>query len=64
MFGLFKRKSHYKLFKNARKKWQFVLVAANNETVAAGEEYESKEGALDGIEAVRRAAKTKNVITD
>jgi uncharacterized protein YegP (UPF0339 family) len=34
----------------------FVLQAENNEIIATSERYEAKEGALNGIDAVKRVA--------
>lgn len=37
-------------------KFHFNLVASNGETVATSESYQSRDSALKGIDAVRRAA--------
>jgi uncharacterized protein YegP (UPF0339 family) len=37
-------------------KFQFNLVASNGETVATSQGYNSKDSAMKGIDAVRRAA--------
>ena len=37
-------------------KFHFNLVARNGETVATSESYTSKESAIKGVDAVRRAA--------
>jgi uncharacterized protein len=39
-----------------RKRFRFVLIAANGEPVAVSEHYTTKQAALDGIEAVKTAA--------
>jgi uncharacterized protein YegP (UPF0339 family) len=39
-----------------RRRWYWALVAANGETVAASETYNSEEAALRGIVAVKREA--------
>ena len=44
------------LKKGTTGRFHFNLVASNGETVATSESYQSKDGALKGIEAVRRAA--------
>ena len=42
--------------KGATGKFHFNLVASNGETVATSESYNSKDSALKGIDAARRAA--------
>jgi len=42
--------------KEAKKGFTFTLVAGNGEVIGASEVYNSKEAALKGIEAVRKAA--------
>lgn len=39
-----------------RRRWYWALVADNSETIAASETYNSEEGALRGIVAVKREA--------
>jgi uncharacterized protein YegP (UPF0339 family) len=43
-------------------KHRFRLKAGNGEVVAASEAYESKQGALKGVEAVQRAAEGAKVV--
>ncbi len=45
----------YEIFKDAKGKFRFHLKAANGEIIAQGEGYESKEGALNGIEVVKQS---------
>jgi uncharacterized protein YegP (UPF0339 family) len=52
------------LKKGSTGKFRFNLVAANGEIVATSESYESKSGAKNGIEAVRRAAATAEVVDE
>ena len=42
--------------KGATGKFHFNLVAGNGETVATSESYNSKDSAMKGVDAVRRAA--------
>jgi uncharacterized protein YegP (UPF0339 family) len=42
--------------KGATGKFHFNLVASNGETVATSESYNSKDSAMKGVDAVRRAA--------
>ena len=46
----------YQIFKDAQDKFRFHLKAANGETVATGEAYESRQGCLDGIASVKKNA--------
>ena len=52
---------YFRVFKGEDEQWYFSLVAANGEVVASGEGYASHQGALDGVEAVRRAAAAADV---
>jgi uncharacterized protein YegP (UPF0339 family) len=45
-------------------KYRFVLKAGNGETVAVSEAYESKSGALKGVEAVKKAAAEAVVVEE
>ncbi len=45
----------YELFTDVASEFRFNLKAANGEIIAASEGYESKDGALNGIEAVQRS---------
>jgi len=46
----------FELYKDAQGKYRFRLKAGNGEIIAVGEAYESKAGALNGIDSVRRNA--------
>jgi len=46
----------FEVWKNKAGEWQWRLNAANGETLAAGEGYTRKAGALQGVNACRRAA--------
>ncbi|HEY0158522.1 MAG TPA: YegP family protein [Thermoanaerobaculia bacterium] len=48
--------SAYVLTKNTAGRFRFILRADNNETILTSELYETKTGALNGIEAVRKNA--------
>lgn len=46
----------------AKDGWRFRLKAGNGEVVATSEAYSSKEGAVKGCEAVKRAAAEAQVV--
>src|SRR5213083_1385039 len=46
----------FELYKDAAGKYRFRLKAGNGEIIAVGEAYESRTGALGGIDSVRRNA--------
>ena len=46
----------FEWFKDKAGKFRFRLKAANGETVATGEAYESRQGCLDGIASVKKNA--------
>ena len=46
----------FELYKDNAGKYRFRLKASNGEIIAVGEAYESKSGALNGIDSVRRNA--------
>ena len=52
----------WEVFKDAAGKYRWRLKAANSEIIAQSEAYESKEGALDGIKAVRRVALKAKIV--
>lgn len=52
------------LRQNSAGQWYFNLEAENDEVIATSEQYASKQGALNGIEAVRRVAKDAVTIGD
>ena len=51
----------FELYKDAAGKFRFRLKAANGETIAASEAYESKAGAKNGIESVKKNAPLASV---
>ncbi|MFQ6325365.1 YegP family protein [Nocardia sp. CWNU-33] len=46
----------FELYKDKDAKFRWRLNAANGETIAAGQAYESKAAALNGIESVQKNA--------
>jgi uncharacterized protein YegP (UPF0339 family) len=42
--------------KDTAGEYRFTLVAPNNEPIAVGEGYKTKQGCMDGIDAVKRHA--------
>lgn len=46
----------FEVYEDKAGKYRFRLKAGNGEIVAQGEAYESKDGAIKGTEAVKRAA--------
>lgn len=54
----------FKIKKGSTGKYRFVLVAANGETVATSELYESKSGAKRGAEACKRAAAEADIVDE
>lgn len=46
----------FEVYKDAESKYRFRLKAANGETIAASEGYNSKEACMDGIQSVRSNA--------
>jgi hypothetical protein len=46
----------FELYKDSQGNYRFRLKAGNGEVIAVGEAYESKSGALSGIDSVRRTA--------
>jgi len=56
----------YDLFIDSKSEFRFNLKAANGEIIAASEAYETKQGALHGIEAVQRScdAEIEDLIID
>ena len=51
----------FEIFKDTAGKFRFRLKAANGETIATGEAYESKAGCKNGIESVKTNAKKAKV---
>ena len=50
------RKGKFEVFKSADEQWCFHLKAPNNEIILVSEEYQKEQGALGGIETVRKNA--------
>lgn len=48
--------ARFEIFTDIADEWRFRLVAPNNEIVAVGEGYTTKQNCLKGIETVRRYA--------
>lgn len=46
----------FEVYEDKAGKFRFRLKAANGEVVAVGEAYETKDGAIKGTDAVKRAA--------
>ena len=56
-------KAQFELYTDSAGKFRFRLKAPNNEIIAVSEAYESKDGALNGIESVKENA-PKAVLQD
>lgn len=54
--------ARFEIFTDAADEWRFRLVAPNNEIVAVGEGYTTKQSCRKGIEAVKRYAPDADVI--
>ncbi len=52
----------FEVYQDAQGKYRFRLKAGNGEIIAVGEAYESKAGALGGIDSVRRHATDAEVV--
>jgi uncharacterized protein YegP (UPF0339 family) len=52
----------FEVYQDAAGKYRFRLKAANGEIVATGEAYETKASALNGCEAVQRAAEGAPIV--
>lgn len=57
-----KRVGKFELYEDESNQWRFRLKAANGEVIAVSEGYTSKEGAQNGIDSVRRNARTTKVV--
>lgn len=53
----------FEVYQDANNKWRFRLKAANGEIIAVGEAYETKQGCLNGIQAVISESKKENIKT-
>ena len=54
--------SKFEVYQSKAGGYRWRLKASNGEIVAVGEEYTTKDSALHGCEAVRRAAKDAEVV--
>ncbi|MDJ0362301.1 YegP family protein [Rhodococcus sp. H29-C3] len=52
----------FEIYTDAAGKYRFRLKAGNGEIIAAGEAYNSKAAAQNGIEAVKKNAPTASVV--
>ena len=52
----------FEIYKDATDKFRFRLKAANGETIATGEAYESKDGCKNGIESVKTNAPIAEIV--
>jgi uncharacterized protein YegP (UPF0339 family) len=52
----------FEVYTDAAGKYRFRLKAGNGEIIAVGEAYESKTGALSGIESVKKNAADAAVV--
>ncbi len=52
----------FELYKDTADKFRFRLLAANGETIAVGEAYESKAGAKNGIASVKKNAPIAEIV--
>jgi amphi-Trp domain-containing protein len=54
-----RRKGKFEVFKSADEQWCFHLKAPDGKVILASEEYHNKQGALKGVESVKKNAQTK-----
>jgi uncharacterized protein YegP (UPF0339 family) len=52
----------FEVYKDASSKYRFRLKAGNGEIIAVGEAYESKAGALGGIESIKKNAAEAEIV--
>jgi uncharacterized protein len=52
----------FELYKDKAGEYRFRLKAGNGETIATGEGYSSKAGALNGIESIKKNAPDAPVV--
>lgn len=50
-----KARAKFEIFKGEDGQWYFHLTANNNEIVAQSEGYQTKQGAINGVKAVKEA---------
>jgi uncharacterized protein YegP (UPF0339 family) len=49
-------KALFEIFRDKQEKFRFRLRAPNNEIIATGEAYESKQSCLKGVESIKKNA--------
>jgi uncharacterized protein YegP (UPF0339 family) len=52
----------FEVFRDKQRKFRFRLKAGNGEIIAVGEAYESRAGALNGIESIKNNAPAAQVV--
>jgi uncharacterized protein YegP (UPF0339 family) len=52
----------FEVYEDAAGKYRFRLKAGNGEIIAVGEAYESKAGALNGIESIKKNAPEAQIV--
>ena len=52
----------FELYKDKKGEFRFRLVASNGQTIATSEGYKSKDGALNGIESVKKNAPAAGIV--
>ncbi|MDV8009002.1 MULTISPECIES: YegP family protein [unclassified Rhodococcus (in: high G+C Gram-positive bacteria)] len=52
----------FEIYKDKAEKFRFRLKAGNGEIIAVGEAYESKAGAKNGIESIKKNAAAAEVV--
>lgn len=63
MFGGPSRTAKFQVFQNkSNDSWRWRLVAANGEELANSQPYSSKQAAMDGTEALKRAANDAELV--
>ncbi len=60
MYGM--AAARFELFTDRADEWRFRLVAPNNEIIAVGEGYTTKQNCIKGVDAVRRYAPDADVV--
>jgi uncharacterized protein YegP (UPF0339 family) len=52
----------FEVYKDVGGKFRFRLIAANGEIIAEGQQYESKESCLKGIESIKTSASKAKIV--
>lgn len=52
----------FEIYKDKAEKFRWRLKAGNNEVIAVGEAYNSKQGCQKGIESVKRVAPDADIV--